>query len=68
MLLPQSRTSDWRSSSLRLSLFVWLTMCIAMSLTLRLCLIFLSSLIELALLVPDTCRRKVRENHPRRPR
>ena len=66
MLFPQSRTSDCRSSSLRLPLLVWLTMCIAMSLTLRLCLTFLSDLAELALLVPDTGRRKVRENHPRR--
>jgi hypothetical protein len=63
MLLPQSRTSDWRSSSLRLSRLGNCTRFFASSPTLRLCLTLLHCFGELALLAAEICRKKV-ENHP----
>lgn len=65
LLLPQSRTRDCRSSSLRLSLRAPFMRCSARSLTLRLFLTFFSDLMELASLVVEAWRRKVRENQLR---
>ncbi len=62
LLLPQSRTRDCRSSSLRLSFLEPFMRCSARSLTLRLCLTFLSDFVELASLAVEACRRKAREN------
>lgn len=65
LLFPQRRTRDWRLSSLRLSLFVPFVNCSARSLTLRLCLLFLSDFVELASLAVETWRKNVRENQLR---
>jgi hypothetical protein len=65
LLLPQIRTRERRSSSLRLSLLAPFMRCSVRSLTLRLFLIFFSDLMELASLVVEAWRKKVRENQLR---
>lgn len=51
---------------MRLSLLEPLMSCSARSLTLRLCLIFLSDFVELASLAVEAWRKKARENQLRR--